>query len=79
MSTSSTIRAGRAFVELFALRLTQGKTDDSKLVRGLKSAERKLKAFGTAVKDIGRKPAAVGAAVAAPWRLWPWTGRESLG
>jgi len=38
MSASGTIRAGRAFVELFA--------DDSKLVRGLKAAQAKLKAFG---------------------------------
>ena len=58
MASGGAIRAGRAFVELFA--------DDSKLVRGLKSAERKLKAFGTAVKGIGTKLAAIGAAVAAP-------------
>jgi hypothetical protein len=57
-ASSGAIRAGRAFVELFA--------DDSKLVRGLKSAEKKLKAWGTAVKDIGRKMAEVGAAVVAP-------------
>ncbi len=38
MSSSHNIRAGRAFVELFA--------DDSKLVRGLRPAERRVKAFG---------------------------------
>jgi alanyl-tRNA synthetase len=37
MANASGIRAGRAFVELFA--------DDSKLVRGLHLAEKKLKAF----------------------------------
>lgn len=58
MASPGGIRAGRAFVELFA--------DDSKLVRGLKSAERKLKAWGAGIKDIGTKMAAVGAAVVTP-------------
>ena len=58
MANAKGVRAGRAFVELFA--------DDSKLVRGLRSAQAKLKAFGTAVAGLGRKLAAVGAAVAAP-------------
>jgi hypothetical protein len=58
MADSGAIRAGRAFVELFA--------DDSKLVKGLASAQKKLTAFGAAVKDIGKKMAALGAAVAAP-------------
>ena len=53
-SSTGSIRAGRAFVELFA--------DDSKLVRGLKRAEKKLEAFGRKVRDIGLKIAAVGAA-----------------
>jgi len=55
---SGAIRAGRAFVELFA--------DDSKLVRGLHRAEMKLKAWGQSVRDLGLKMAAVGAAVATP-------------
>jgi hypothetical protein len=38
MPAPGAIRAGQAFVELYA--------DDSKLVRGLKQAERRLKAFG---------------------------------
>ena len=38
MPSARGIRAGRAFVELFA--------DDSKLVRGLRRAEKRLKAFG---------------------------------
>ena len=55
MTSTRGIRAGRAFVELFA--------DDSKLVRGLRRASRKLKAFGAAVRNIGLRIAAVGAAV----------------
>ncbi len=38
MANTKGIRAGRAFVELFA--------DDSRLVRGLRAAEAKIKAFG---------------------------------
>jgi len=57
MVGSSNIRAGRAFVELFA--------DDSKLVRGLRRAPAKLQAFGAGVRDIGLKMAGIGAAVAA--------------
>ena len=52
------IRAGRAFVELFA--------DDSKLVRGLKRAAAKLQAFGASVRNMGLKLAALGAAVVTP-------------
>ncbi|MGE0606566.1 MAG: phage tail tape measure protein [Pirellulales bacterium] len=56
--TSGAIRAGRAFVELFA--------DDSKLVRGLRGAEKKLQAWGAAVSGIGRQFMGLGLAVAAP-------------
>ena len=49
MSSAKGIRAGRAFVELFA--------DDSKLVRGLRRASAKLQAFGASVRDIGLKMA----------------------
>ena len=52
------IRAGRAFVELFA--------DDTKLVRGLRAAERKLKAFGSSVQAIGKGMFALGASVVTP-------------
>jgi len=52
------IRAGKAFVELFA--------DDSKLVRGLKAAEKKVKAFGNHVRNIGLSMSALGAAVMMP-------------
>jgi len=52
------IRAGRAFVELFA--------DDSKLVRGLRAAEKKLKAFGQGIRNLGLKVVGLGAAILAP-------------
>ncbi len=48
-ANSRGIRAGRAFVELFA--------DDSKLVRGLRAAEGKLKAFGASIHNLGLKMA----------------------
>ena len=52
------IRAGRAFVELFA--------DDSKLVRGLKAAEGKLKAFGASIRNLSLKMAGAGTGVLTP-------------
>lgn len=58
MASSQGIRAGKAFVELFA--------DDSKLVRGLKAAEKRLKAFGAGVQSIGTKLFGLGAATVAP-------------
>jgi len=58
MSTSGAIKAGRAFVELFA--------DDSKLVSGLKKAKAKLSAFGAGVRESGMKLVGVGAALIAP-------------
>ncbi|MBN2581478.1 MAG: phage tail tape measure protein [Planctomycetes bacterium] len=58
MANSTAIRAGRAFVELFA--------DDSKLVRGLRRAEKKLKAFGDSVRNLGLKMAGIGAAMLGP-------------
>ncbi len=58
MPSSKGIRAGRAFVELFA--------DDRRLVRGLRAAERKIKAFGAGVRNLGLKMAGMGAAVLAP-------------
>ena len=44
MSKQSSIQAGRAYAKLFA--------DNSKLVRGLRAASAKLKAFGAAVKGL---------------------------
>ena len=58
MASTQGIRAGRAFVELFA--------DDSKLVRGLRRAQKKLKAFGQSIRAMGLKIAGLGAAVLAP-------------
>ena len=46
MPTASRNRAGRAFVELFA--------GDSKLVRGLRRVEKKLKGFGVGSGYWGR-------------------------
>lgn len=45
MPASNAIRAGRAFVEIFA--------DDSRLVRGLRRAQRRLQMFGRSVQDMG--------------------------
>lgn len=58
MTASTGIRAGRAFVELFA--------DDSRLVRGLKAAQKKIAAFGSAVSGMGKRMMALGGAIAAP-------------
>ncbi len=55
MPNPSGIRAGQAFVELFA--------DDSRLVRGLKNASRRLKAWGRSVTAIGRWVMLAGTAV----------------
>ena len=58
MALSKGIRAGRAFVELFA--------DDSKLVAGLNRAAARLKAFGASVSAVGMKLATLGGAALAP-------------
>jgi len=58
MSSARGIRAGRAFVELFA--------DDSKLVRGLRRAEKRLKAFGDRIRNFGLKIAGLGTAMLTP-------------
>lgn len=57
-TNASAIRAGRAFVELFA--------EDKRLVRGLKAAQRKLQAWGASVTAMGRRLFAAGAALAGP-------------
>ena len=59
MPAASAIRAGRAYVELFA--------DDSQLIRGLKSAQQRLLAFGKYVDVVGAGIAAAGAAITAPF------------
>ena len=61
MATASGIRAGRAFVELFV--------DDSRLVRGLRRAQAKLKAFGRSVSQMGRQLLTAGTLAATPFAL----------
>jgi len=58
MANARGIRAGAAYIELFI--------NDSKLVRGLEKASKKLKAFGDAITGWGQKMAAIGAAITAP-------------
>lgn len=58
MSSSGTIRAGRAYVEVG--------TDNAKLNAGLAAAHRQLKTFGNAVGMIGTSMMGVGAAILAP-------------
>jgi hypothetical protein len=53
--SGSAIKAGKAFVELYA--------DDSKLVRGLRSAEGRLKSWGASVTRIGASIFAAGAGI----------------
>ena len=55
MPTTGAIRAGQAYVEL--------STKDSKLIKGLRAAERRLKTFGASVSAIGARLAGLGAAV----------------
>jgi hypothetical protein len=58
MPAAGAIRAGQAFVELFA--------DDSRLVRGLRQAEKRLKAFGSRIQGVGLRVAGAGAAMLTP-------------
>ena len=54
---ASSVRAGQAYIELT--------TKDAKLVKGLLSAQARLKAFGSSVTDLGKKFAALSAVMAA--------------
>ena len=65
MTAASGIRAGRAYVELYA--------DHSKLTRGLKQAQGQLNAFGSQVTAIGSKLLAASAAAGSLFLLG---GRE---
>jgi hypothetical protein len=58
MAAAQAIRAGAAYIELF--------TKDSKLVKGLSSASKKLEAFGASVQTMGFQLMAAGGAVIAP-------------
>jgi len=61
MASAQGIRAGRAFVELYA--------NDDKLVRGLRSAQRKLKRFGSTVNMLGMQMAKAASVIAIPLAL----------
>jgi TP901 family phage tail tape measure protein len=61
MGMSQSIRAGRAFVELYA--------DSSKLVRGLRKAEGELRRFGAKAQQLGRSMMMAAGMVAAPMAL----------
>lgn len=58
MSESGKIRAGRAFVELNA--------DNSKFIRGLRLAEKTLRAFGDKISRLGLQVMAFGSAALSP-------------
>ncbi len=58
MPTAQGIKAGKAYVELGV--------SNAKLVRGLRSAERKLRAFGSSVRGIGTKLVGLGSLLASP-------------
>lgn len=59
--TSGAIKAGRAFVEVFA--------DDSKAQRTLKAMEKRFAAWGKSLTKIGKKTFALGASIVAPLTL----------
>ena len=61
MAGARGIRAGRAYVELFA--------DNSKLIRGLRAAAARLKAFGATVSAVGLRLMGLGAAALGPMAL----------
>ncbi len=57
MATATGIRAGKAFVELGV---------DDKIAKGLRAAEKRLKAFGAGVRSLGTKLAALGGSIITP-------------
>jgi TP901 family phage tail tape measure protein len=56
--SSRAIRAGRAFIELFA--------DETRYIRGLAAAERRLRRFGNSINRIGRTMVATASLVLLP-------------
>jgi len=58
VAEAGAIKAGRAFVEIFA--------DDRKLAHGLKGARARLAAFGSAVRAMGQTMFIAGSAILAP-------------
>ncbi len=61
MALGSSIKAGSAYVELF--------TEQSRYIRGLKAAERRLKLFGQNAQQIGRRMMMAGGLMGAPLAL----------
>ncbi len=61
MAGSRNIRAGRAYVELYA--------DQNKLSRGLMIASHRMKAFGRQAADMGRQMMRIGTMAAAPFAI----------
>ncbi|MCI0333701.1 MAG: phage tail tape measure protein [Planctomycetes bacterium] len=59
MASSSNIRAGAAYVELYV--------KDSRLVKGLNAAAARLKAFGAGITSIGTRLAGLGVGLVAPF------------
>ncbi len=57
MGKAGAVRAGQAFIELFA--------DDTALVRGLRRAQQRLQTFGAGVRSIGQQMVLAGGAAAA--------------
>ena len=58
MASSSSIKAGAAYIELY--------TKDSRLVKGLNDAAKRLDAFGKSLQGIGTKMAMLGAGIVTP-------------
>ena len=59
MPSSSNIRAGAAYIELY--------TKDNRLVKGLNRAAARLKAFGAGITSIGTRLAGLGAGLVTPF------------
>ncbi|HUS82489.1 MAG TPA: hypothetical protein VM013_04435, partial [Dehalococcoidia bacterium] len=58
MAGDKGVRAGRAFVELFA--------DDTKLTQGLRRAEMRVKKFGQSLQSVGKSMMGIGALITGP-------------
>jgi hypothetical protein len=72
MASSSAIRAGQAFVELFV--------KQDLLIKGLRAAEQAVRAFGQRLSSIGKGMAAIGGGLAMPMlgaaKMFASAGRE---
>jgi len=61
MASARGIRAGAAYIELYA--------NDNRLVRGLNRAQKRLKAFGSSVQRIGARLTGIGTGIAAGFAI----------